>query len=323
MYNDLLKYLQSNNISYETKVDLKKKTWIHRGGLCDVYISPINKKELTGLIRELYHKKYEFLVIGHTSNVYITNSCNIPIIVSTKKCNSYEIKDNKIYCDSGVGVIKLAKEMIKLGIAGFEYLTDLPGTVGGAIYNNSSCKKNSISQLLVCAEVILSNGEITTMYPHDFDFAYRTSKMKKKEIQGVIVSLVLKAEPGDIQELLKISHSNTIERHSLLESYAKTLGSTMNNCFNKGKMPLHYYLAFRLYNLWLKIKEKDESQRRIKSKNFICWISGYSDISNYVSNEDIIIFIWKDENADNIFPRYLEFMDKVYRTQDIEIEIFK
>lgn len=323
MYSNLLQYLHANNICYETNVSLKKKTWIHRGGMCDVYISPVNRKELIGVVRQLYHQKYDFLVIGHSSNIYILNSCNVSVIVSTKKCSNYEIKDGHIYCDAGVGVTRLAKDMTKHGIAGFEYLTDLPGTVAAAIYNNASCKKNSISQLLVCADVILPDGRQITLLPDDFGFVYRGSCMKRKELRGVIVGLILKAEPGNALQLQNISSSNIAERRLLLESYAKTLGSTMNNCFSKGRMPLHYYLAYRFYNLWLKLNKNNETQRRIKCKDFICKISGYADIARYVSNEDIIIFIWKDEKADAAFPRYLEFMDKVYRTQDLEIEVVK
>lgn len=323
MYSKLIIYLQSNHIDYEIDVDLKKRTWIHRGGVCDVFISPINKTQLIKVVQYLYSNKLTFIVVGYTSNIYILNSCNIPIVVSTKKYNEYKLYSDRLYCDAGVNVMHLAKHMVENGIIGFEYLTDLPGTVASAIYNNSSCETNSISQLLISAEVLLDDGNLITMYPEDFSFGYRTSKMKKKEVRGVIISVLLRTEKGDLNKLQNISQSNIAKRRKLLKSYAKTLGSTMNCCFSNGRMPLHLYFPFRIYNFWLKVVEKDAYKRQQRSKDFICKISGYKEIANYISDEDIIIFIWRDENADDIFPKYLEFMKKVYRTQMLEIEIIK
>lgn len=100
------------------------------------------------------------MLIGHTSNLYILNECNIPVVVSTAKCRYFQIEDGQLFCEAGVGVINLSKQMIKQGIKGFEYLTGLPGTIGAALVNNSSCRENSISELLVSARVVLKDGSI-------------------------------------------------------------------------------------------------------------------------------------------------------------------
>lgn len=91
--------------------------------------------------------------------------------------------------------------MSKKGIAGFEYLHELPGTVGAAIYNNSSCYSNSITALLISAEVVTEDGEIKIMKTEDFDFKFRTSIMKEKRFNGVITKVTLKLERGDASRL--------------------------------------------------------------------------------------------------------------------------
>ena len=130
--NSLKYYLDSNHIPYEINVDLKKKTWIHRGGIAALFITPMNSNELEKLVSYLYSKNVKFLLVGHTSNIYIVNECNISVVVSTIKCRNFTIEGNQIYCEAGVGVIKLAKQMITHGYKGFEYLTGLPGTIGAA-----------------------------------------------------------------------------------------------------------------------------------------------------------------------------------------------
>ena len=75
---NLTKYLDLHSIQYETNVSLKKRTWIHRGGIAELFITPVNAEELEIVVSFLYSQSIRFQLIGHTSNLYILNSCNIP-----------------------------------------------------------------------------------------------------------------------------------------------------------------------------------------------------------------------------------------------------
>lgn len=320
---DLELYLNSIGVEFHKNVDLKKKTWIHRGGMCEFFILPDGREQLLLVSKYLYKEHIRFVLFGHTSNIYVLNTCDLPVVVSTLKCNHFELTDEGICCEAGVGVIKLANHMVRNGIAGFEYLTDLPGTVGAAIYNNSSCKSNSISDLMISVEVLLKDGSIVVYDRSDLDFRYRSSAFKRGDIEGVILGAVLKAEPGNASLLMEAASKNIAERQTLLDHRSKSLGSTMNSCFSNGHMPLRYYILFRLYNLWLRIVDRDSSSRQSRSKVFLCKIAGYGNITKYISDQDVIIFNWLDDEADDAFPLYLEFMSKVFRTDKVEIEIIK
>jgi len=323
MDNNLECFLDINKIPYETNVDLKKKTWIHRGGMCSLFITPINSEQLLRVVQQLYSTGTEFQLLGHTSNVYILNTRDIPVVVSTIKCNKYELVGQEIICEAGAGVIRMANDMIQQGISGFEYLTGLPGTIGAAICNNSSCKSNSISKLLVKAEVLLENGELITMTPEDMHFAFRTSIFKEKRIRGVIIKAVLRAERGNATELLRIAKENNEDRSRRLEGNAKNLGCTVNRCFINGRMPLHYYLSYHLYLTMLRLVGVNTVTRKKKAKELLCRISGYKEVAPYISDINSIVFVWRDAGADKVFPLYLEFMKNVYKTDKIEIEIIQ
>lgn len=323
MDNELIEYLEINHIPYETLVDLKKKTWIHRGGECGLFISPNCSGQLLCVARYLYSKNIKFQLLGHTSNVYILNTCNIPVVVSTKKCSHFELTADGIVCESGVGVIRLANEMVLRGISGFEYLTGLPGTIGAAIYNNSSCKSNSISQLLVSAEVLLEDGRLVTMTAEDMEYQFRTSIFKEGRLRGVIIKAILRAVNGDAKLLQEIARENNEERERILEGHAKNLGCTVNRCFINGTMPLRYKVPFRLYSLFLKLVGGNSMERKKRTKEFLCRISGYKKVIPYISDINPIIFVWRDAGADVAFPLYLDFMKKVYKTDKVEIEIIK
>lgn len=320
----LTSYLKANNIDFDINVDLRKKTWIHRGGMANIYIMPNDRNQLYQVSKFLFVNKIEFLLVGHTSNLYILDTTNIDVVVSTIRCKRYIINDSTIECEAGVSVIKISKDMISKGIKGFEYLTGLPGTIGAAIYNNSSCYSNSISKLLISADIILSDGTLKTFHYDDFDFKFRSSIFKEKRLRGVIISVVLKAEYGYSEKLKAIAMQNDFERKNILEGYAHNLGCTVNRAFINGKMPILFYTLSRAYNLLLHcLPIFSNNEKNILRRNFLCYISGYNDIKQYISPKNPIIFMWTDEKADVAFPRYLEFMKKVYKTDRIEIEIIK
>lgn len=324
MNGKLFSFLSESGIKYETNVSLKTKTWISRGGIAYYYIIPSNKQELLTVIRYLYLNNLKFTILGHTSNTYIYNSCNIDIVVTTKMVNEYELLNNTLYCSAGVSVIKLANDMVRRGIKGFEFLTDLPGTVGAAICNNSSCKDNSISKLLSSIDVILSDGRVISMKASELGFGYRTSIFKTQTINGVILGAYLKINLANKKENLKdLAIENKKYRDENLEGPKFNLGCTVNKIFENGKMPIIYRLLLKFYSLFLKIAEKDENKRRVKSKNFVCQITGYKQLSPYVSSKNVSIFLWKDENADRVFDTYLEFMERIYKTKSVEISILK
>lgn len=321
MNSCIISFLDTSRILYETNVDLKKKTWIHRGGVADIFITPSNSDELETLVRFLYTNDIKFLLIGHTSNIYILNECNLPVVVSTVKCRSFKLDRENIYCEAGVGVINLSKQMIKNGVCGFEYLTGLPGTIGAALVNNSSCKSNSISILLRSARVILKDGSVKVFTPEDFKFEFRDSVFKKGDIEGTIISVNLKAELGDSEEMRKISIENDNERDRLLEGYANNLGCTVNRCFVNGRMPLYLRVILSLHHIYSKIAHQSEPVQLEQKKKILCHLTGFKTIVPYVSSKNPIIFRWLDNGADGAFPLYLEFMKKVYKTDKVEIEV--
>lgn len=312
--------LVSNEIQYEANVELRKKTWIHRGGTASFFVIPQSIKELTIVVTYLYNNKVPHLILGSSSNIYILNTTDIPVVVSTLKCNQYKIKDSTIICECGVQVSKLAKQMIQTGICGFEYLTKLPGTVGASIYNNSSCKNNSISNLLLDVEILTPDG-VKILTAEDLHFSFRTSDLKQKVTQGTILTARLKVEKGDPSELEVLSRNNEEERKLTLEGPAYNLGCTVHKPFCNGSMPNKYRIPSILYSKIISLFVQDSLKRKQLTKSFLLRITGHKNLIPYISDYLSLIFMWKDDEADSYFDEYLEFMREIYKTDKIEIEI--
>ncbi len=319
----IISFLQASHIHYEENIDLKKKTWIHRGGICSLFISPADAIQLESVCRYLYLNKKEFITIGHTSNLYFLNTSRPAIIVSTAKCKKYEMSETYIKCEAGVGVIRLARDMVNNGVKGFEYLTGLPGTIGAALINNSSCNSNSISDLLIEAVVLKQDGAKVILMPNDFKFCFRSSVFKRKEIEGVILSVTLKRQNANKKELLEIANFNDKDREKRLGGHSKNLGCTVNQTFSLGRMKLQYYIPMLAIRLLCRCLCFENLKTNQLLNNVLCKLSNCREAAPYISKYNPIVFLWNDDGADEAFPIYLAFMEKVYRTNKLEIQIIQ
>ena len=164
---DLIKGRGGELPEYQLNTTLAKHSWLRRGGNVKYWWLPKNREELVNIGRFLYENNQPFITIGHTSNIYFKDSFSIDHIIDTRKLTSYEIlNDNLIICDCGVHMSKLAKYAILNGIEGYEGFINLPGTVGGAIVNNSGCYRCGIDKVLKSIELLTPEGKIVNLDAH-------------------------------------------------------------------------------------------------------------------------------------------------------------
>lgn len=222
----IIKELKDKAIPFEQNVSLKETTWIKTGGVVSLWIVPNNENQLKRAITILLENNRSFELVGQTSNIYYLDDYNPAIIVSTIKVNRIEEKDDCIECGCGVSVVKLSRYCVERGYTGYCGLVNLPGTVGAAICNSSSCFDCSISEHVVDASFFnMETKQIETLMCDDFGFTYRNSKLKKKELKGFLLSVRLNKKQGDpVTEKAKADEATRIRKETQ-EPGAYTLGS--------------------------------------------------------------------------------------------------
>lgn len=309
-------FLIKNNISYEENVSLASKSWIKFGGIASLWISPKSVTELEEVCRYLYGNNIAYDLVGQTSNIFFHSTYNPQVLVSTVKVNGFRIEGDALACDCGCNVMKLAKEMLAEGYAGFYGLVGLPGTVGSAAVNNAGCFSCSISEMLISAEVLMPNGTIKTFEKDAFGYEKRSSKFKRGEVKGVVLSVMLKLQKAEnIEEEYRKSEETKIYRKTRQEGPAKNLGSVF------AKMTLKYNFRNRLAAILTSMATRlGMKNRKLIYKRILLWLYGYSDLNPYISDKQLNTFVWKDANAEYKFVRYKEFMGKVFDGLTIEIE---
>ncbi len=309
--------ISSESVAYD--VSLSSKTWIHRGGNVAVWFSPQNVEELIKIGTYLYRNHLSFDIIGHTSNIYFTNSYSPQFVIDTKKVKDIIWTNNAIICDCGVSISSLSQECIARGIQGYEGLINLPGTVAGATVNNSSCFSCGIEQIILRAEVLLSTGKIVTLDKSALEYTHRNSAFKQKKIHGIILRVYVDASHKQESTVLqKLAAENTRIRKETQEPPAYNLGSTfaaftlknnLRNFFVRGIIKILYTCRM------------SQSTLQYVKKMLLLMLYGYHDIAPYVSNKNIGCYVWRDANADKYFPVYLQFMHSICSTSELEIEV--
>ena len=322
--NQALKtFLDTSHIEYEMEVALSQKTWIKTGGTCGCWIIPHDATQLTELCRWLYQEKQKFEVVGQTSNIFFHSTCNPAVVVCTTKVNDYSIelassvgKTAIVTCGCGVNVMRLSKDLLEQGFAGVCGLTSLPGTVASAVVGNAGCFKCSITALLQSLDCLLPDGTVKTYNREELRFSQRSSAFKRGELEGVILSVCLHLEKAaDVEEEKRKAARSTQWRKRNQEGPAKNLGSTF--AVLKMRKNLRNITAF--CTAYIGSKLRIGSYRRLLKKGLLR-LYGYHRIDAYVSDKNVNTFVWRDEQAERMFPIYKEMMNKIYNHATLEIE---
>ena len=314
--NEALKtFLDTFHIEYEMDVALSQKTWIKTGGMCGCWITPHDVNQLTELCRYLYREKQQFEVVGQTSNIFFHSTCNPTVVVCTTRVNDYTVMPDAsplgpatVTCGCGVNVMRLSKDLLEQGYAGVCGLTSLPGTVASAVVGNAGCFKCSITALLQSLDCLLPDGTVKTYNREELRFSQRSSAFKRGKLEGVILSVSLHLEKAaDVEEEKRRAARSTQWRKRNQEGPAKNLGSTF--AVLKMRKNLRNITAFCIAYIGSKLRIG--SYRRLLKKGLLR-LYGYHRIDAYVSDKNVNTFVWRDEQAERMFPIYKEMMNKIY-----------
>ena len=141
--------------------------------------------------------------------------------------------NNIIVAGSGVTDKKLSNFALENEIGGFEFLSCIPGTVGGGLKINSGCFGKEFKDILLSVQVIDRNGEIITIPASNIKFGYRHSPLDKNLIFLSASFQGIKKEKKEIENLM---NNLKFEKNKRQPSKIKTGGSTFKNPIGKSNI---------------------------------------------------------------------------------------
>ncbi len=162
------------NIKFD--YNLKKKNWFNIGGNTKIYYKADNLKELTKFLKIIENKEKIF-VLGGGSNTLITDKTydGAVIKLSNNFRNISLLSEDIIVAGSSVSDKSLSEFAMNNSLGGFEFLSCIPGTVGGGIKMNAGCFNREFKDILISVQAINKSGQVIMIPAKEIDFKYRDS----------------------------------------------------------------------------------------------------------------------------------------------------
>ena len=221
-----LKELSSEFNNLKLDYDLKKKNWFNIGGKTKIYYKADNLKELIKFLKKINQEK--IFVLGGGSNTLITDQkYNGVVIKLSNNFNNISLLSDDIIIAGSAVSDKLLSEFAKdNSLGGFEFLSCIPGTVGGGIKMNAGCFGREFKDILISIQAITKSGQVITIPVKEINFKYRDSKLSDDLI-------FLSASFKGFKKNLNLIENEMIELKKKKElsqpTRIKTSGSTFKN----------------------------------------------------------------------------------------------
>ena len=214
---------------------MSKYSWFNLGGPAEYLFKPDNKQQLIEFLKENKIHKLKIFIIGAGSNTLIRDKGIKGVVVKLGKGFGGINLINKNTIEVGASVLdrKVANFAKENNISDFEFLSCIPGSVGGAVIMNSGCYENDISKVLRSIKVIDIDECIEKeIKREEIEFYYRGTNLSNKFI---ITSVTMRGSLG-VKEKIEKKQKDFIERKKLSQpSQVKTCGSTFKNIVNDKK----------------------------------------------------------------------------------------
>jgi|TARA_B110000211_G_scaffold216965_1_gene260439 UDP-N-acetylmuramate dehydrogenase len=222
----------SNNFSQNVK--LSNYSWFNLGGEAEFFFKPSNKNEIIEFLTEAKKNNLKITILGAGSNTLFRDNGVKGAVVKLGSNFSYTklISDDIVEVGAATLDRKLANFAKDNNLANFEFLSCIPGSIGGAVIMNSGCYENDISKILLSIQVIdIKDCIEKEIKKEDIKFLYRGTSLSQDLI---IISAKFKGLISNKGEIEKKQY-NFIEKKKLSQpSQIKTCGSTFKN-INKDK----------------------------------------------------------------------------------------
>ena len=221
---DLSKKL-SGKIYYE--YDIKQLNWFNLGGLAKVFFKPNTLQELIFFLKK-FSNNLPIKVLGAGSNTLIRSGGYNGVIIKLGKYFSHltRLDDHTLISGSAVLDKQLSNFALESSIAGLEFLSCIPGSIGGSIKMNSGCYGYDISKCIASIQTIDRNGVVRTIKSEKIKFFYRGSDLSNDLIFLSGTFKGLKQDSKKIRE--KMEKLSALKKKSQ-PSRIKTCGSTFKN----------------------------------------------------------------------------------------------
>ena len=198
IYQQLLRELSEIEGNPEILVDepMSRHTTFRIGGPADVFVTPKDEKQTAEVLSAVRGSGLPFFILGNGSNLLVSDSGFRGIVIRIyRNMSDINVDGEEICAGAGALLSSIAAAARNAALTGFEFASGIPGTLGGAVVMNAGAYGGEMKDVLTCAKVLTSQGEIKTLSLPELKLGYRTSIIKEEDL--VVLSAVMRLQKGD------------------------------------------------------------------------------------------------------------------------------
>ena len=237
----MLKFFNKYNFSFN--YDLGSKTWFGTGGKCLCFITSDSERVIR-IILKYFKKIFPVFIIGAGSNLIVRDGGINGIVIKLGKAFSqitlYK-KESILQIGGSAKDHQISKFCLENNITGFEFLSGIPGTLGGNLKMNAGCYGHEICDNLLECVVINSNGKKIVKEKDDITFGYRSSTLG----DDIVVSAKFKVNYDRKRKINDKIKTIINDRKKSQPFGVKTGGSTFSNPKNNSAWKLIDVIKYR------------------------------------------------------------------------------
>ena len=227
------KFSKETGSKFDFDYNLKKSNWFNIGGKTKVFYKPENLKQLVEFLKN-FGKNEKIFILGAGSNTLISDKIFNGIVIKLGKnfANLSLLPNDIIVAGSACSDKKLSEFALENEIGGMEFLSCIPGTIGGGLKMNAGCFNKEFKDVLVSIQAVDKLGKIITIPSNKVQFEYRNNNLAEDLI---FLSASFKGKKKNKLQIEEEMKELKINKDKAQPTKITTSGSTFKNPINQTK----------------------------------------------------------------------------------------
>ena len=213
---------------FKVMPSLSNYTTYKVGGKASLIVYPKDIDSLINLLKYVRSNKIKYIVLGNGSNVLFSDDLYKGVIIKLDKFDNIEFNDNIVTVGAGYSLIKLSLECAKRGLAGLEFASGIPGTLGGAVFMNAGAYSADMKSVVKSVKVLTPEYEVIDVPNSKMKFAYRESFLQHNR-KYICLGATLELGHGERSELEEIIKDRKLKRKRTQPLEYPSAGSVFRN----------------------------------------------------------------------------------------------
>ena len=179
---------------------MKNHTTFRIGGPARYFVRPSDEKQVEELLHICRRAEIPWFILGNGSNLLVSDRGYDGLIIQIyKNMSRVEVSGDVLEVQAGALLAAVSKKAQQAGLAGMEFASGIPGTLGGAVVMNAGAYGGEMKDILENVTVLTGDGQIKLLDKSELRMGYRTSVVKEKGY--VVLAARLRLTPGNKEQI--------------------------------------------------------------------------------------------------------------------------